>query len=98
MSSTTEITAQSDTLTENPLASVHIAFVGAGVMAEAIFAGLLRQGLVSPSQICGSHPRQARREELASKYGIGMFEHNADAATAGQAHYPESIVVLAIKP
>ena len=74
-------------------------------MAEAIIAGLLRQELVDPAQIVGSHPRPARREELAAKYGIRVFESNREAATFD--HPPEersrearagSIVVLAVKP
>ena len=69
-------------------------------MAEAIVAGLLRRKLVSPEQISGSHPRQARREEMHVKYGIEMFENNRDAVAAS---YPEatedsSLVVLAVKP
>ena len=61
-------------------------------MAEAIIAGLLRKKLVGPEQIAGSHPRQARREEMHVKYGIEMFEHNRDAVT------DSSLFVLAIKP
>ena len=69
-------------------------------MAEAIIAGMLRKKLVGPKQIAGSHPRQARREEMHVKYGIDMFEHNRDAVTAS---YPEgnddsSVLVLAVKP
>jgi pyrroline-5-carboxylate reductase len=68
-------------------------------MAEAILAGLLRQKLVSPEQICGSHPRSNRREELSSKYGIRMFESNSQAASHRGNHEPAaSIVVLAVKP
>jgi pyrroline-5-carboxylate reductase len=69
-------------------------------MTEAIAAGLLRKGLVSPDQLVGSHPRSARREELYTKYGIQMFEQNREAVVAA---YPTdaasgSIVLLGIKP
>src|SRR6185436_17988309 len=64
----------------NPLSNCRLAFIGCGVMAEAIIAGLLRKKLVGPDQIAGSHPRQARREELHVKYGIEMFEQNREAA------------------
>ncbi len=84
----------------NALSNCRLAFIGCGVMAEAIIAGLLRKQLVSPEQIAGSHPRVARREELHVKYGIQMFEQNKEA---GRAVYPEgpdtgSLIVLAVKP
>jgi pyrroline-5-carboxylate reductase len=63
-------------------------------MAEAIIAGLLRKKMVSAEQITGSHPRQARREEMHVKYGVEMFENNRDAVTETDS----SIVVLAVKP
>ena len=66
----------------NVLSNARLGFVGCGVMAEAIIAGLLRKKLVGPEQIAGSHPRQARREEMHVKYGIEMFEHNRDAVLA----------------
>ena len=61
----------------NPLSNCRLAFIGCGVMAEAIIAGLLRKKLVGPEQIVGSHPRQARREEMHVKYGIEMFEQQS---------------------
>ena len=74
------------------LSNSRLAFVGCGVMAEAIIAGLLRKKLVGPEQISGSHPRQARREEIHVKYGVEMFENNRDAITGS------SVFVLAVKP
>ncbi len=88
----------------NPLADVQLSFIGVGVMAEAMIAGLLKQQLVAPAQIAGSHPRAARREELAEQYGIRVVESNAEAAalahtgTGTQAAARGSIVVLAVKP
>ncbi|HJS24157.1 MAG TPA: pyrroline-5-carboxylate reductase [Pyrinomonadaceae bacterium] len=76
----------------NALSNSRLAFIGCGVMAEAIIAGLLRKKLVEPEQIAGSHPRQTRREEMHVKYGIEMFENNRDAAT------DSSVLVLAVKP
>jgi pyrroline-5-carboxylate reductase len=95
----TEIGSENN-VSQNPLANARIAFVGVGVMAEAIAAGLLRKGLVKAEQIVGSHPRVARREELYAKYAIQMFEANRDAVEAG---YPESqsagsLVILGVKP
>ena len=84
----------------NPLSNCRLAFIGCGVMAEAIIAGLLRKQLVRPEQIVGSHPRAARREELHAKYGIEMFEQNKDAAVAINSSDPDagSVLVLAVKP
>ena len=85
------------TLTKNLLEKTEIAFIGCGVMAESIVAGILRQHLVKPEQIVASHPRAARREELRAKYGINVFGENVDAAKAVQKS-KESIVCLSIKP
>ncbi len=68
-----------ETIETNPLSNCRLAFIGCGVMAEAIIAGLLRKKLVGPEQIVGSHPRAARREEMHVKYGIEMFEQNREA-------------------
>ncbi len=64
---------------ENPLGGVRLVFVGIGVMAESMIAGLLKRQLVAPAQISGSHPRAARRTELEAKYGIRVVESNRDA-------------------
>jgi len=74
------------------LTGKRIATVGSGVMAEAMIAGLLRGKQVSPEQIVASHPRQDRRNELVSSYGIGTVEDNAAAVSNAD------VVVLAIKP
>jgi pyrroline-5-carboxylate reductase len=94
------VTETQTRVAENPLANARLAFIGLGVMAEAIAAGLLRKGLVTPEQMFGSHPRAARREEVYTKYGIQMFELNREAV---QAAYPieqlaGSMVILGIKP
>jgi pyrroline-5-carboxylate reductase len=100
-----ETGAEESKETGNPLAGARLAFIGCGVMAEAIIAGLLRQHLVTPEQIVGSHPRTARREELYTKYATRMFESNREATLA--AHPGEvsdgsggagSLVILAVKP
>jgi pyrroline-5-carboxylate reductase len=84
----------------NPLGNARLAFIGCGVMAEAIIAGLLRKKLVGPEQIVGSHPRQARREELHVKYGFEMFESNREAVmeSAAEGTDASSMLVLAVKP
>jgi pyrroline-5-carboxylate reductase len=87
----------------NPLRGAQLSFVGVGVMAEAMIAGLLRRQLVSRGQIVGSHPRPARREELHTQYGVRMVESNREAATLpAEARADEtaapSVVVIAVKP
>src|SRR5260370_2634280 len=84
------------------MSSLHdtsLSFIGCGVMAEAIIAGLLRRKLVAPAQIVGSHPRAVRREELETKYGIRVAESNREAVTPGDDRAGDSsIVILAVKP
>jgi pyrroline-5-carboxylate reductase len=80
------------------LSQSQLAFIGCGVMAEAMIAGLLKKSLVSPHQIVGSHPRSERREELEQKYATRMFENNRAAAAFRAAGLPTSIVVLTVKP
>ena len=89
-----------ESIESNPLKNCRLAFIGCGVMAEAIIAGLLRRNLVAPDQIAGSHPRVARREEMHVKYGIEMFEQNRDAVMATQPSEANdsSMVILAVKP
>lgn len=65
---------------KDKLKDVHLNFVGCGVMAESMIAGLLRQDLVSAQQISGSHPRESRRKELTERFAIRMFESNARSA------------------
>ncbi len=96
------MTVSNNNLPENS----QLAFIGCGVMAESIIAGLLRHNLVKPEQIAASHPRSGRRAELNTKYGIRVFENNAEAAravqnsdtTAGNVSTENSVVVLCVKP
>jgi len=81
------------------LQDTSFSFIGCGVMAEAIIAGLLRRDLVAPAQIIGSHPRAGRREELENKYGIRIVEGNGQAVRLGHDRTgTNSIVVFAVKP
>lgn len=89
----------------NPLEGARLGFIGCGVMAEAIIAGLLRKQLVTAEQIVGSHPRTARRDELYTKYAVRMFESNREAALAAYPAEPSTetgragaLVILAVKP
>ncbi len=74
------------------LHEANLAFIGGGIMAEAIIQGVLRQGLLPKEQIIASGPREKRREELAQRYGIRVTADNREAARAGD------IIVLSVKP
>jgi pyrroline-5-carboxylate reductase len=86
------------------LRDVQLCFIGCGVISESMIAGLLKQELVRPSQISGSHPRAQRRDELHTKYRIRMVENNREAAqydkssAGGDEAVSDCIVVLSVKP
>ena len=68
-------------------------------MAEAIIAGLLSNRLVTTEQVVGSHPRDERRNELESKYGIQVVAGNREAVEVVRGDgSSSSIVVLTVKP
>lgn len=69
-----------------------IAFIGAGIMGEAMIRGLLGQEIVTPQQIIASDHWAERLEELNQKYSIAVTADNREAAEDGQ------VVVLSIKP
>lgn len=75
--------------------NTHLAFIGCGVMAESMVAGLLRQEIVGADQIVASHPRADRRDELFAKHRIDVFEHNAEAV---QGLPEDGVVLLCVKP
>ena len=81
----------------NELKDLHLAFIGCGVMGESMVAGLLRKELVDPKNIAASHPRESRRTELAEKYGIAVFDSNAEAAKTVVGH-ENSAVLICVKP
>lgn len=69
-----------------------IAFIGPGVMAEAMIAGLLRQGLAKPENVTAAGPREERGAELTKKYGIKTTTDNSTAVSHAD------VVVLSVKP
>ena len=69
-----------------------IAFVGAGMMGEAMIRGVLAKQLIAPAQIVASGPRAARGQELRNRYEIEVTTDNL-AAVQGA-----SVVVLSVKP
>jgi pyrroline-5-carboxylate reductase len=72
--------------------SMQVGIVGAGVMAEAIIAGLLADRAVRPELLAASHPRRDRRESLAERHGIRSVAANRDALVDAE------VVVVAVKP
>ncbi|HYM52746.1 MAG TPA: pyrroline-5-carboxylate reductase [Candidatus Dormibacteraeota bacterium] len=71
---------------------MRVGIVGAGVMAEAMIAGLLADRAVSPQRLAASHPRRDRREILSQRHGIRVVAKNREAIDGAE------IVVLAVKP
>jgi len=69
-----------------------ITFIGPGVMAEAMIAGLIRRKLANPENLLASGPREDRGAELQKKYGIQTTTDNAAAAS------DTDVVVLSVKP
>ncbi len=71
---------------------VKVAFIGAGVMAEAMIAGMLGKGIITPAQVVASHPREDRRQPLSERFNIATVAGNAEAARGAD------IIFLTIKP
>ncbi len=69
-----------------------IAFVGAGVMGEAMIKGLLHQELLLPAHIIASDPRAAHLETLRERYDIQTTTDNVAAARESD------VLVLSVKP
>jgi pyrroline-5-carboxylate reductase len=69
-----------------------LAFIGCGVMAEAIASALLRAELVDSHQLTGGEPNARRRQELSTRLGIRIVPDNREAARDAD------LVVLSIKP
>ncbi|MFQ6057619.1 MAG: pyrroline-5-carboxylate reductase [Anaerolineae bacterium] len=74
------------------LKETNLAFIGSGVMAEAMIKGLLGKELVDPARIIASGPRPERGQELEARYGVRGTTDNRQAAREGK------IVVLSVKP
>lgn len=67
-----------------------LAIIGAGVMGETVFSGLLRAGW-APEDIIATARRPERRVQLAERHGVRIAD-NAQAAAEAQ------IVLIAVKP
>ena len=69
-----------------------IAFIGPGVMAEAMIAGVIRKEVAPSTSLIASGPHQERVDYLYEKYGVSPFTDNAAAARLA------NVVVLSVKP
>jgi pyrroline-5-carboxylate reductase len=69
-----------------------LAFVGCGVMAEAIISILLERNIVEREQIQGSEPIDTRRNELEERLCVDLTHDNAEAIQGSD------IILLTIKP
>ena len=69
-----------------------LGFVGGGVMAEAIIRGVIARGLVPPESIAVGEPVPARREVLATRFGVRAVAENVEAISGAD------VIVLAVKP
>jgi pyrroline-5-carboxylate reductase len=71
---------------------MRLAFIGGGIMAEAIIGGVLSAKLADPEEIYVGEPRAERSQYLYHRYGVLASQDNLKAAQGAE------LVVLAIKP
>lgn len=69
-----------------------IAFVGPGVMAEAMVSGLLQEEILPAENIVLSGPRPGRLDRLHGEYGVERTTANHQAVAGAD------VVVLSVKP
>ncbi len=74
------------------LKDIKIAFIGPGVMAEAMLSGIINNKLTDPANILASGPLEDRNAELKDKYGIQTFSNNNKAVALAD------VVILSVKP
>ncbi len=74
------------------LKEIKIAFIGPGVMAEAMLSGIINNKLANPTNILTSGPIEDRNQELKDRYGIQPFKDNNKAASLAD------VVILSVKP
>lgn len=69
-----------------------LAFLGAGQMAEAIARGILRAGILQPSQMIAADVAPPRRDLFQNDLKIKSVEDNKEAAKQAK------VLLLAVKP
>lgn len=71
---------------------MNIVFIGAGNMAEAIVAGIVKQQVVAASDVCVTDISADRLSHFESRYGVGTSSDNLAAVA------PSDVIVLSVKP
>jgi pyrroline-5-carboxylate reductase len=71
---------------------MRLAFIGGGIMGEAMISGVLNNGLAKPQEIAACDILAQRRDHLSTTYGIKALDQPAAAVESAE------IVVLAVKP
>jgi pyrroline-5-carboxylate reductase len=74
------------------LRNTTLAFIGSGVMGEAMIRGILAQRLIAPEAITATDPLADRLQALHGRYGIRTSTDNQAAVRASK------IIVLSVKP
>ncbi len=69
-----------------------VGIIGGGNMGEALIAGIIQSGLLSPEEILFFEPRMDRRDYLREKYQVLSAKSNVDLVTLSP------IIILAVKP
>lgn len=72
--------------------SPNIAFLGAGNMAEALIAGLVKGELAKPDSLLATDISSTRLEVLKNRYQLQVGSHNLDAALWAD------VIILCVKP
>ena len=74
------------------LKGLHLSFIGAGAMGEAMIGGLLSRHQLEPKHITASDRHRERLHQIRDTFRIHTTLDNAAAAKKGQ------VVILAVKP
>lgn len=69
-----------------------IAFIGGGLMAEAMLRGILHRGVALPKEVWIGEPVETRRDYLGKTHGVLVAGDNVEAARHGE------LVILSVKP
>lgn len=69
-----------------------LGFIGAGVMAETMIAGVLSRGDITPDRIMASDANSSRRAEVSGRHGVRVVPDNLEVAARAD------LLVLAVKP
>lgn len=74
------------------LFDAQVAFIGGGVMGEAMIKSLLRSGALAADRITLSEPNTDRRNLVSDQYQVHASANNAECARGAD------IIVLSVKP